>query len=257
MKRVFIVCLLAIGMMAEAQTNQIITKKLQLNNVPAGSTTDKVLVRGLDKVVKEVTMSSGIADAPSDGTSYNRKDGSWVNAGSSSPTLQDVLTSGKQWVGNNSQDTVDFGANGYYFIGKSENPNSGSFINQTSSIIQLNSHDSTNNIASDVFIKRQSLVLSNTNFGPYSGLRIVGDEGIVFEQGGTNDGTQVALNSTNITGSRNQQFTDASGNISIINTTAPASATATGKVGEIRVTSTYIYVCTATNTWVRSAVNTW
>lgn len=39
--------------------------------------------------------------------------------------------------------------------------------------------------------------------------------------------------------------------------TAPASATATGTTGEIRITTTHIYVCTATNTWVRSALSTW
>lgn len=39
--------------------------------------------------------------------------------------------------------------------------------------------------------------------------------------------------------------------------TAPASATATGTAGEIRVTATHIYVCTATNTWVRAALATW
>jgi hypothetical protein len=38
--------------------------------------------------------------------------------------------------------------------------------------------------------------------------------------------------------------------------TAPASATATGVVGDIRVTATYIYVCTATNTWRRTALTT-
>lgn len=38
---------------------------------------------------------------------------------------------------------------------------------------------------------------------------------------------------------------------------APASATATGTKGEIRVTANYIYVCTATNTWVRAALSTW
>ena len=32
---------------------------------------------------------------------------------------------------------------------------------------------------------------------------------------------------------------------------------ATGTKGEIRVTATHIYVCTATNTWVRSALATW
>jgi hypothetical protein len=39
--------------------------------------------------------------------------------------------------------------------------------------------------------------------------------------------------------------------------TAPASATDAGTTGEIRVTATHIYVCTATNTWVRSALTTW
>ena len=39
--------------------------------------------------------------------------------------------------------------------------------------------------------------------------------------------------------------------------TAPASASGTGTLGEIRYTADYIYVCTATNTWKRSALSTW
>jgi hypothetical protein len=39
--------------------------------------------------------------------------------------------------------------------------------------------------------------------------------------------------------------------------TAPSSATDTGTLGEVRITATYIYVCTATNTWVRTALTTW
>lgn len=39
--------------------------------------------------------------------------------------------------------------------------------------------------------------------------------------------------------------------------TAPASATATGALGEIRYDANYMYVCTATNTWKRSALTTW
>jgi len=39
--------------------------------------------------------------------------------------------------------------------------------------------------------------------------------------------------------------------------TAPASAIAPGIVGEIRITASYIYVCIATNTWVRSSLTTW
>ena len=39
--------------------------------------------------------------------------------------------------------------------------------------------------------------------------------------------------------------------------TAPASATASGMLGEIRYTADYIYVCTATNTWKRTSLSTW
>ncbi len=38
--------------------------------------------------------------------------------------------------------------------------------------------------------------------------------------------------------------------------TAPTSATDTGVLGEIRVTATAIYICTATNTWVKAALAT-
>lgn len=45
------------------------------------------------------------------------------------------------------------------------------------------------------------------------------------------------------------------------NGTAPASATATGALGEIRFATdtgvTYVYYCIATNTWVRAALATW
>lgn len=39
--------------------------------------------------------------------------------------------------------------------------------------------------------------------------------------------------------------------------TAPASATDAGTIGEIRITSAFIFVCVATNTWVRAPLNTW
>jgi len=39
--------------------------------------------------------------------------------------------------------------------------------------------------------------------------------------------------------------------------TAPASATATGTAGDIRYDADYIYICTATNTWKRTAISTW
>ncbi len=39
--------------------------------------------------------------------------------------------------------------------------------------------------------------------------------------------------------------------------TAPSSATDTGVKGEMRITSTYFYICTDTNVWRRVAISTW
>lgn len=54
----------------------------------------------------------------------------------------------------------------------------------------------------------------------------------------------------------NRSITGTQYKVSALNT-APASATSTGVIGEIRITSAYIYVCIATNTWVRTALTTW
>lgn len=40
-------------------------------------------------------------------------------------------------------------------------------------------------------------------------------------------------------------------------TTAPSSATSTGVVGEMRVTSTHVYFCVASDTWRRNSISTW
>jgi hypothetical protein len=46
-------------------------------------------------------------------------------------------------------------------------------------------------------------------------------------------------------------------NFQIATSKTPASATATGTVGQIAWDANYIYVCTATNTWKRTAIATW
>lgn len=40
---------------------------------------------------------------------------------------------------------------------------------------------------------------------------------------------------------------------------APTTATSTGTKGQIAIDASYIYICTATNTWVRASLvfNTW
>lgn len=57
MKKAIILCMLIIGMMADAQ-NQIITKPLQLSTVNQGLVSDSILVWGKDKVVKFIPKSS-------------------------------------------------------------------------------------------------------------------------------------------------------------------------------------------------------
>ena len=45
-------------------------------------------------------------------------------------------------------------------------------------------------------------------------------------------------------------------NLAALNT-APATAVDTGTLGEIRWTATHVYLCTATDVWVRASLATW
>ena len=47
------------------------------------------------------------------------------------------------------------------------------------------------------------------------------------------------------------------GGIQLVSVSAPSSASAAGTAGEVRWDASYIYVCTATNTWKRVAIATW
>lgn len=63
MRKIILLCVLAIGMMADAQTVQTIAKPLKLNIVAQGTAADSVLVRGADKIVKFVPRSQFGGDA--------------------------------------------------------------------------------------------------------------------------------------------------------------------------------------------------
>lgn len=47
------------------------------------------------------------------------------------------------------------------------------------------------------------------------------------------------------------------GNVTSLISTVPTSASSTGTKGQIATDSSYIYVCTATNTWVRTPITSW
>lgn len=72
---------------------------------------------------------------------------------------------------------------------------------------------------------------------------IDGNKSFGLSQSGPDSTTNVQLS-----------ITPKNGKVPSINTTPPSSSSDTGKYGEIRVTSTYIYFCIDTNTWVRYAV---
>jgi hypothetical protein len=76
---------------------------------------------------------------------------------------------------------------------------------------------------------------------------------IVIGQGTTGLGAN-----TTVIGNSSTTITGLYGNIRLVSGmgTAPASATATGTTGDIVVTAGFIYVCTATNTWVRTILTT-
>jgi hypothetical protein len=146
MKRILSLCLLAIGMIAGAQTNQVITKKLQLNTVPNGLSTDKVLVRGADKIVKEVSQASlmGVQEAPIDGNSYLRTNATWTVFSGGNTPLQNVLNSGNTAL--NTSISLENGGN-------YQNPTSWSFTRLLSSggiILQSLGSTSPTNINNDI-----------------------------------------------------------------------------------------------------------
>jgi hypothetical protein len=71
-------------------------------------------------------------------------------------------------------------------------------------------------------------------------------------------GTTGLGSNTTIIGQSGTTITGLYGNIRLVSGmgTAPATSTSTGTTGDIIVTAGFIYVCSATNTWVRTALTT-
>jgi len=93
-------------------------------------------------------------------------------------------------------------------------------------------------------------IKSTSGMGPLS---LSGAPGVKISSTGYGS----VLSTTYLTADRTVEMPNAGGTSTVIGTTAPASANDTGVVGEIRVTSTYVYVCIATDTWVRAPFATW
>tara|TARA_R110000751_G_scaffold307422_1_gene428624 strand:- start:47 stop:748 length:702 start_codon:yes stop_codon:yes gene_type:complete len=90
-----------------------------------------------------------------------------------------------------------------------------------------------------------------------------GGIGSMTVRNGSNNGT-LRLRANNGSTTTNTLEIDTSGNVKVLagnlvisTTSTPASATASGTTGTIAWDSSYVYVCTATNTWKRTAISTW
>lgn len=87
--------------------------------------------------------------------------------------------------------------------------------------------------------------------------------GNITRTGDTNTTLQTSSDQWNFVTGASTRFTINNGGVQVNNgvltvpTSTPASASATGNTGTITWDSSYIYICTATNTWKRVAIATW
>ena len=82
------------------------------------------------------------------------------------------------------------------------------------------------------------------------------------------EGKDLEIGATDAGGTEHKMFIDPDGTggayldlddlrLVMGNQAAPTSASDTGRTGEIRGDGNYIYRCTATDTWKRTAISTW
>ncbi|MGB5190134.1 hypothetical protein, partial [Robiginitalea sp.] len=91
---------------------------------------------------------------------------------------------------------------------------------------------------------------------------IIGTNAYPQVSGGTNEtviGYNARGNGSNTVTIGNSSVTDVHlGNGYIFSgDAAPASSSAAGETGEIRIDANFIYVCVAPNSWVRAALSSW
>lgn len=144
--------------------------------------------------------------------------------------------------------------------------------NEVLSISDINTYYSTNSFSafSQITIKGSSIstdiklrnednffrinAFGNTNNSAF----VLGDFGIFgFVSGDNLKYASFDYSGNTDTLNTNYTLINKSGKLPIFNTTAVASSSATGVAGEIRVNSGFIYVCTATNTWLRASIASW
>lgn len=217
-----------------------------------------------------------VVDAPTDSQNYTRKDNTWVVAPEGgTPSLDAVLG-----VGNTSTNKVinmnlSSSAIAINVLGNTTNtfrsqiyPGGIMFKNSsnqsvvsmgvsgpgTTGVFRLINTSGTGSI--QLRGDNLSVEVNNGGFGGTLVQSALLNDRLTFKQVG---GLNCYIKPETVPYDATPEWTlpGAFGKLAVLKTTAPASATDAGVVGEIRVTPTFIYTCVAPNTWVRAAVTTW
>lgn len=125
--------------------------------------------------------------------------------------------------------------------------------------VNLFNSTTSGNITIGSALTSSSVALANgTNFAGSiniaSGATVSGSKTINIGVNGQG-GSTTSINIGSATGATSNTYLN--GKVIMQNPTVPGSATATGTAGEIAWDANYVYVCTATNTWKRTALSTW
>lgn len=199
---------------------------------------------------------------------------------------QSIATGKQLFLGMNTTDAKGYIQSVHWGTGYKElllNPNGGSVGIGTSSVTGTNTRLEVSNDSAE--IKVSSAPAYNANFRgirfgvtgdsvDYSGIRFQPNSGELRTEAGfalwgglqtfyTNGLERVRIDSSGrlLVGTSSDSggaLLQVNGNrIRVATAKTPSSASDTGTTGEICWDASYIYVCTATNTWKRTAISTW
>ena len=219
--------------------------------------------------------------APNNTASYNILIGG-INNGSSRITAQSITSGGDNiLIGNGTGSYITTGTNNIGIGSRVLDGNSITQANNTAigTTSLLNNTGSTNTAIGSLSGLNATSGSGNIFLGYNTGrfqadgstvLALTGNNNIYIGQaarGFNNSDTNIIVigsaaiglgSNTTVIGNSSTTITGLFGNLRLASGmgTAPASATATGTTGDIVVTASAIYVCSATNTWVRALLTT-
>lgn len=238
MKRIFLFFAMMLTLTAISQTQNLtgtktFTSPPKFKNLQNNNANTKVLtVNSTDVLQWKDANTIGVSEAPINGSNYVRNNGAWVVNTSTTPTLQSILNNSGVFEsftdGTNSENKgLDF-----QYDGLTTNYRS-----------RLTAYD--------------GLLIGNIGGGK-SNVRI--QNNLISIYGGTGTNGIFLRSSSNYRDFVTNLYAPPTSGILVAvteNNTEPSTPNTLGKIGEIRVTSNYIYVCIANNTWVRSAASSW